>query len=63
MILFKTQQYIQIKNPPEGVYGFIVKGYEYINNELYLISGESNIKHHINDVEEKYKEHILKLIC
>ena len=60
---FKIQQYIQIKNPPDGVYGYIIKGYEYINDELYLISGDSNIKHHINDVEENYKEHILKLIC
>lgn len=60
---FKVNQYIQLKSPPEGVYGYIVKGYEYINGELYLISGDANIRHHIDDIKDSCKEYILKLIC
>lgn len=62
MILFKTSQYIQLKNPPEEVWGYFIKGYEYIDGELYLISGDDNIKHHINNVNEKYQTYILNLI-
>jgi hypothetical protein len=62
MILFKASQYIQLKNPPEGVWGYFIKGYEYINGELYLISGDDNIKHHINDVEDRYVNYIMKEI-
>lgn len=62
MILFKTAQYIQLKNPPEGVWGYFIKGYEYIDGELYLISGDVNMKHHINDVKENYSTHIINLI-
>lgn len=62
MILFKTYQYIQLKNPPDGVCGYFIKGYEYIDGELYLISGDANMKHHINDVMENYSTHIVNLI-
>jgi hypothetical protein len=62
MIPFKNQQYIQLKSPPDGVWGYFIKGYEYINGELYLISGDLNIKHHINDVEDNYVTHIMKVI-
>jgi hypothetical protein len=62
MILFKASQYIQLKNPPEGVWGYFIKGYEYIDGELYLISGDDNIKHHINDVEDRYVNYIMKEI-
>ena len=62
MILFKTSQYIQLKNPPEGVWGYFIKGYEYIDGELYLISGDANIKHHINDVKDIYVNYIMKEI-
>lgn len=62
MILFKTSQYIQLKNPPEEVCGYFIKGYEYIDGELYLISGDKNVRHHINEVLGHYKEYILKLI-
>lgn len=62
MILFKASQYIQLKNPPEGVWAYFIKGYEYIDGELYLISGDDNIKHHINDVMENYSTHIVNLI-
>ena len=58
MELFKFNQYIQLKHPSEGSWGYLVKGYEYINGELYLISGNSNIKHNINDLDDHYKEHI-----
>ena len=62
MILFETSQYIQLKNPPEGVWDYFIKGYEYIDGELYLISGDANMKHHINDVMENYSTHIINLI-
>ena len=62
MIPLKFHQYIQVKSPPEGVLGYVIKGYEYIDSELYLISGNDNIKHHINDVNEKYQTYILNLI-
>lgn len=62
MKLFKIQQYIQLKNPSEGCWGYLIKGYDYIDNELYLISGNANVKHHIDDVLDHYKEYILKLI-
>lgn len=42
--------------------GYFIKGYEYIDGELYLISGDANMKHHINDVMENYSTHIINLI-
>jgi hypothetical protein len=62
MIPLKFHQYIQVKSPPEGVWGYFIKGYEYIDGELYLISGDANIKHHINDVEDRYVNYIMKEI-
>lgn len=62
MIPFKFHQYIQLKEPSEGSWGYLVKGYEYVGDELYLISGDKNVRHHINDVLDQYKEYILKLI-
>lgn len=60
--LFKFNQYIQLKNPPNGCFGYLIKGYEYINGELYLISGDSNTKHNINDIKEHYQVYIKNLI-
>ena len=62
IIYFKLQQYIQLKEPSEGSWGYLVKGYEYVGDDLYLISGDKNVRHHINDVLDHYKEYILKLI-
>lgn len=62
IIYFKLQQYIQLKEPSEGSWGYLVKGYEYVGDDLYLISGNANVKHHIDDVLDHYKEYILKLI-
>ena len=62
MIPFKFHQYIQLKEPSKGSWGYLVKGYEYVDDELYLISGDKNVRHHINEVLDHYKEYILKLI-
>jgi hypothetical protein len=62
MIPFKFSQYIQLKNPKEGSWGYLIKGYEIINNKIYLISGDANIKHDIDDIKESYKKYILEKI-
>lgn len=52
MTEFKINQFaVIINNNEERCY--IVKGFEYIDDELYLISGEQNIKHHISNVKQK----------
>lgn len=52
MTEFKFNQFaVIINNGEERCY--FVKGFEYIDGELYLISGEKNIKHHISNVKQK----------
>lgn len=61
---FKNKQYIAL-NPdkmPDGVYGYFCKGYVIEGDDIYLISGNANIKHHINDVNEYYRKNIIQLI-
>lgn len=62
MTPFKFNQYIQYKTPQSGSWGYFVKGYDIIDGKLYLISGDANIKHNIDDIEDKYKNYILNLI-
>lgn len=61
---FKFNQYICLK--PEytknGSCGYIVNGYNYVDDELYLYSGNANISHHISTLKENYQKHILKII-
>lgn len=61
---FKFNQYICLK--PEytqkGSCGYIVNGYNYVDGELYLYSGNANISHHISTLKEHYQKHILKII-
>ena len=47
---------------PDGVYWYFCKGYVIEGDDIYLISGNANIKHHINDVNEYYRTNIIKLI-
>jgi hypothetical protein len=61
MILFKNLYFVQTKTNTNN-WGFCIKGYEYINGELYLISGSSNIKHNIENITDNYKETIIKII-
>ena len=61
---FKNTQYIAL-NPdkmPDGVCGYFCKGYIIEGDDIYLISGNANIKHNINDVNEYYRTNIIQLI-
>ncbi len=49
---FKFPQFATIINNGE-VKSYIVERYEYIDGELYLLSGTDNIKHHISTVKQK----------
>lgn len=61
---FKTLQYICLKNEctSDGVWGYICHSYEIDGDDIYLISGESNIRHHISTLKENYQKYIKKLI-
>ena len=61
---FKFNQYICLKPEytQEGSWGYIVNGYDYVDGELYLYSGNANISHHISTLKEHYQKHILKMI-
>jgi hypothetical protein len=59
---FKFNQYIQYKNPQEGSWGFFVHSYEYVDGHLYLYSGDNNLKHDIDDVIDRHKSFIIKVI-
>lgn len=61
---FKTEQYICLKPEytPDGVWGYVCHGYEIDGNDIYLISGESNIKHHISTLKENYQKYILDIV-
>jgi hypothetical protein len=62
MIKFNFDQYISLSKKVDGVYGYIVHSYLYDGDDLYLISGNSNIRHHINDLSNISRDNILRLI-
>ena len=61
---FNTSQYICLKTEctSDGVWGYICHSYEIDGDDIYLISGESNIRHHISTLKENYQKYIKKLI-
>ena len=61
---FKNTQYIALNTDkmPDGVCGYFCKGYVIEGDDIYLISGNANIKHNINDVNEYYRTNIIQLI-
>jgi hypothetical protein len=63
MNLFKHDIYIQLKEQQSGIQGYFCKGYEYVDDKLYLISGNLNIRHSINDVYTYYANYILTEIA
>ena len=42
--------------------GYSCKGYILEGDDIFLISGDANIKHNINDLKESYRTHIIQLI-
>ena len=61
---FKNDQYgcLVPEKMPEGTWGYLCKGYILEDDEIYLVSGNSNVKHNINDLKENYRTHIIQLI-
>lgn len=64
---FKTAQFVSLKDEltldvPWESFGYICHGYKYEGDEIYLVSGEANIKHNITDLKENYYNHIIQLI-
>lgn len=61
---FKNDQYVSLEpdKMPEGVWGYFCRGYIIEEDDIYLVSGNANIKHNINDLKENYRTHIIQLI-
>ena len=61
---FKNDQYVCLvpEKTPNGVWGYFCKGYTLEGDEIYVVSGNSNIKHNINNLKENYRTHIIQLI-
>lgn len=47
---FNNEIYVQLKEQTPDIAGYFCKGYERINGKIYLISGNLNIKHSIDDI-------------
>lgn len=64
MKYFRFPQYVCLKKDktPKGIIGYSCKGYILEGDDIFLISGDANIKHNINDLKETYRTHIIQLI-
>jgi hypothetical protein len=61
---FKTCQYICLKPEysSESSWGYICHSFEVDGDDIYLISGEANIRHNIKDIKESYVNYLMKVI-
>jgi hypothetical protein len=59
--LFNTLVFIQVCDNND-VKSYFAKGYQYVDGELYILSGDDNIKHHISTLTSESQEYMLNKI-